>query len=115
MSEDQIGLNSGTHQLALLHREVSGLGITSYRYNALGNRTTDFSTSNYGATHWNLHHSERDYTYDARHNLVNVRGQYNTSSVPSAPSVFHSRVGISKETAASARVLDGIDDAFRIR
>lgn len=44
------------------------LGHTAYGYDVLGNRSYDDNTST-------LTHDRRDYTYDGRRNVINVRGQ----------------------------------------
>jgi RHS repeat-associated protein len=48
-------------------------GQTVMAYDARGNRTSDDNTST-------LNHDERNYTYDSRRNVVNVRGEYYTGS-----------------------------------
>jgi RHS repeat-associated protein len=47
------------------------LGTTTLTYNALGQRTQDNNTST-------LTNDQRDYTFDARGNLLNVHGKYKT-------------------------------------
>lgn len=64
-------LNTGTHQIASVDQGAS-LGTVSYTYNSVGSRTSDASS---GA---NETHTGRTYTYDGRHNVINVRGQYPT-------------------------------------
>ncbi len=49
------------------------LGHTAMAYDVFGNRSYDDNTTT-------LTNDCRDYTYDGRHNLVNVRGQYYTGS-----------------------------------
>ena len=50
------------------------LGHTSMAYDARGNRSYDDNTTT-------LTHDRRDYTYDGRRNVINVRGEYYTGSV----------------------------------
>jgi hypothetical protein len=62
-----------THQITLVRQNdgTPALGDTSLAYDARGDRSYDDNTST-------LTNDRRDYTYDARRNLVNVRGQYKT-------------------------------------
>jgi RHS repeat-associated protein len=50
------------------------IGDTVLAYDARGNRTSDDNTST-------LTNDRRDYTYDARHNVINVHGKYFTAGV----------------------------------
>ena len=74
-SWDVFALNSGAHQIAQVHRAGSQMGRTNYTYNALGNRTSEYPAY----AHWDTHYIERDYTYDTRHNVTNIRGRYYAS------------------------------------
>ena len=64
-----------THQITDINQSdgTPAFGHTAMAYDAFGNRSYDDNTTT-------LTNDRRDYTYDARHNLVNVRGQYYTGS-----------------------------------
>ena len=68
-------LNSGTHQIGSASPGGTTAGSAEYQYNAFGDRSEDYIGSNS-----TFSHATRTYTYDDRHNVVNVRGQYNTGS-----------------------------------
>ena len=63
---EQFSITSGTHQLASVNAGAS-MGTISYSYNVLGDRISDAKTTDV--------YTNRTYTYDARHNVVNVRGR----------------------------------------
>ena len=62
-----------SHQVTTVRQNdgTPPLGDTTFGYDVRGERTYDDNTST-------LTNDRRDYTYDARHNVVNVRGQYKT-------------------------------------
>ena len=65
-----------SHQVTMVRQNdgTPQLGDTAFSYDARGNRTFDDNTST-------LTNDRRDYTYDARRNVTNVRGQYYTGGV----------------------------------
>jgi RHS repeat-associated protein len=68
------GTGYGTsHQVADVNQSngTPAFGHTAMAYDARGLRSYDDNTTT-------LTNDRRDYTYDARHNVVNVRGQYKT-------------------------------------
>ena len=62
-----------SHQVTLVRQNdgTPTIGDTAIAYDVRGNRSYDDNTST-------LTNDRRDYTYDARRNVVNVRGQYKT-------------------------------------
>ena len=67
-----------SHQVTLIRQNAGSptLGDTELGYDARGNRTYDDNTTS-------LTYDRRDYTYDARGNVVNVAGKYwSTTAVP---------------------------------
>ncbi len=64
-----------THQVTDVNQSdgTPALGHTAMAYDVRGEREYDDNTTT-------LTNDRRDYTYDARHNVVNVRGQYYTGS-----------------------------------
>ena len=74
-------LNTGTHQIATVSQTTGvpasptcspAYGTTEIGHDSRGNRSYDDNTST-------LTNDRRDYTYDARRNVINVRGQYYTA------------------------------------
>jgi len=65
---DTFSLTSGTHQISQVTQDGT-LGHVSYTYNVLGDRNSDTGSGG------DETHTGRTYTYDGRHNLVNVRMQ----------------------------------------
>jgi RHS repeat-associated protein len=71
------GTGYGTsHQVIDVNQSngTPAFGHTAIAYDARGLRSYDDNTTT-------LTNDRRDYTYDARHNVVNVRGQYSTGGV----------------------------------
>jgi RHS repeat-associated protein len=66
---DTFTLTTGTHQIQQIYQDAT-LGGVNYSYNAIGNRTSDAGTGSMET------HTGRSYTYDGRHNVVNLRSQY---------------------------------------
>jgi RHS repeat-associated protein len=66
-------LSTGTHQIATIDQDelTPALGVTALGYDILGDRISDDNTTT-------LTHDRRDYTYDSRRNVINVRGEYYT-------------------------------------
>ena len=70
------GTTYGTsHQVTDVNQSdgTPAFGHTAFGYDVRGERSYDDNTTS-------LTHDRRDYTYDARHNVINVRGQYYTGS-----------------------------------
>lgn len=70
-------LTSGTHQIATVTQSdgTPTFGATTFTHNTLGNRSSDDNSASSS-----LSHDTRDYTYDARRNVVNVHGEYYTGT-----------------------------------
>ena len=98
----QFSLRSGTHQISSVAQEM---GTTSYSYNQFGDRSSDDNN--------NLSGDLRTYTYDARHNVTNVRGNYKVSNtwfaynVKSAYDAKNRRVYSHMAPRDSSRTLPG--------
>jgi RHS repeat-associated protein len=97
---DTFSLNTGTHQISQVYQDAT-LGGVSYTYDAIGNRSSDAGSGSLET------HTGRSYTYDGRHNVVNVREQYPIRCFPFCGWTWHYADVSSAFDAKGRRVFKG--------